>query len=175
MSSKVLMNLLPLNLRSFLSITEMDDSEFFVSALFKRKFGHTPPDFPRHFGAFFKDHSGASFLAGYSHMRRFDEVYLSGGSCTDGEILRRMSAEQLHLLNSQGGLWFHMLKHKFHKLGGECEAFFGHCGDKRALEVARAAGFVQLQHPHLIAHWHIEITENRKNYLISKVHALGPF
>jgi len=165
----------PDDIYSFITITEIDDSDFFVQRLFKRKFGHTPPDFPRHFVAFYRNPEGASFIAGYSHMRKFDDVYLSGGSCTEGETLRKMSAEERTLLQSHGGVWFQILKYKFAKLAAECDAFFGHCGDRRALEVAIAAGFVQLEHQHLIAHWHKPLSPERKAELTEKVHALGPF
>jgi hypothetical protein len=113
-----------------------------VSQLFKRKFGHTLPDFPRHFAAFYRDSAGALHLAGYSHMRRFNEVYLSGGSCSVGEVIRLMSPEERAILQSSGGVWFQILKYKLAKLGSECEAFIGHCGDARALVVALQAGFV---------------------------------
>jgi len=166
---------LPEALCAFLTITEIDDSDFFIQKLFKRKFGHTPPDFPRHFAAFYRNPEGASFVAGYSHMRKFDDVYLSGGSCTEGETLRKMSVEEAALLQSHGGVWFQILKYKFAKLAEECDAFFGHCGDARALQVAIAAGFVQLEHQHLIANWHKPLPPERHRELTAKVHALGPF
>jgi hypothetical protein len=168
-------NTLPKALQGFLTITEIDHADFFIEALFKRKFGHTPPDFPRHFVAFYRDAQGASFVAGYSHMRKFEEVYLSGGSCTEGNALRRMSQEERIVLEAHGGVWYQILKYKFAKLGSECEAFFGHCGDIRAMQVATAAGFVALEHQYLIAHWHKVITEERKKQLTDKIHAIGPF
>jgi hypothetical protein len=166
---------LPEALRSFLIITEIDSASVLVVDLFKRKFGHVPPDFPRHFAAFYRDAAGALHLAGYSHMRRLGEVYLSGGSCSNGDALRMMTAEQRALIDHHGGIWFWVLKYKFAKLGAECQAFFGHCGDQRALVVAKQAGFVELQHPHLIAHWHRPLSVEAREQLIAQVHAIGAF
>ena len=169
------MNTLPRELRGFLEITEIDSADFFVSKLFRKKFGDVAPDFPRHFAAFYRTPDGASYLAGYSHMRRLGAVYLSGGSCTEGDALRRMSPTELALLSEHGGVWFQILKYKFAKLGNECEAFFGHCGDARALVVALEAGFVKLAPQHLIAHWHRPISSARMQELTDEVHAIGPF
>ena len=166
---------LPQALRPFLTITEIDDSDFFIRKVFGRKFGHIPPDFGRHFAAFYRTKDGASFVAGYSHMRKFDDVYLSGGSCSDGDTIRLFSPEEHALVNAAGGIWFQILKYKFAKLAHDCDAYFGHCGDRRALEVAIAAGFVQLEHQHLIAHWHKPLTLERKAELTEKVHAIGAF
>ena len=165
----------PAALQNFLMITEIDSADFFISNLFKKKFGHIPPNFPRHFVAFYKDALGGSYIAGYSHMRKVDTVYLSGGSCTEGDALRRMSPEEKTVLAAHGGVWYQILKYKFAKLGSECEAFFGHCGDARAMQVATAAGFVQLQYQHLIAHWHKALSPEYKSQLTDKIHAIGPF
>lgn len=168
-------HVLPEPLRTFLIITEIDSASVIVTDLFKRKFGDVPPNFPRHFAAFYRDPDGALHLACYSHMRRFGQVYLSGGSCSNGEAVRKMLPEQRALIEQHGGIWFWVLKHKFAKLGPECQAFFGHCGDRRALVVAKQAGFIELEHQHLIAHWHRDLTPSIRDQLIANVHAIGPF
>jgi hypothetical protein len=102
-------------------------------------------------------------------------VYLSGGSCTNGETARLMSPGERDALRSAGGLWFHLLKYAYRKYADCCDAFFGHCGDARALEVALAAGFVRTEHEHLIVHWHKSLHPNIRRALLAKVHALGAF
>lgn len=166
---------LPEALRPFLTITEIDDSKFFISKVFKRKFGHIPPDFPRHFAAFYRAPDGGSFVAGYSHMRKFDDVYLSGGSCSDGDVIRMFSPEEQHLVNTAGGILLQILKYEVAKLATDCDAFFGHCGDRRALEVGISAGFALSEHQHLMVHWHKSLSDARKHELTEKIHAIGAF
>ncbi|MBX3696842.1 MAG: hypothetical protein KF811_03460 [Dokdonella sp.] len=166
---------LPESLREFIAISEIDHAELLVSRLFQRKFGHSPPTYPRHLVAFYRDPAGALHVGGYSHMMPFGDVYLSGGSCTNGETARLMSPGERDALRDAGGIWFHLLKYAFRKYADCCDAFFGHCGDPRALEVALAAGFVQTEHEHVIVHWHKALHPNIRRALLAKVHALGTF
>jgi hypothetical protein len=167
--------ILPASLQDFITITEVDHGNFLVTDLFKRKFGHPPPEHPRHLVGFYRDSGGTLHLAGYSHMMPFGDVYLSGGSCTSGDTARLMSPGQRDALRSAGGLWFHLLKYAFRKYADCCDAFFGHCGDPRALEVALAAGFIQTEHEHVIVNWHKPLHPNIQRALLAKVHALGTF
>ncbi len=161
--------------RAFLTITEVAEGPFFVNDLFRRKFGGDAPDIPRHFIAFYKDSAGALHVAGFSHMLRFNSVYLSGGSCSNGDTLRRMSAEELQLVEAEGGIWAMILRHCWSRLDGECEAYFGHCGDRRAREVALSTGFVVAHMPVHIARWHLPLSAERKTELLDSVIAIGLF
>jgi hypothetical protein len=167
--------ILPEALHGFLTITEVDHADFLVSALFQRKFGHPAPGIPRHIVGLYRSSGGALHVAGFSHMMPFGDVYLSGGSCTDGEVARLMLPEHRDALRAAGGLWFYLLKYKFRKFADCCDAFFGHCGDRRALEVALAAGFQLTEHEHVIVNWHKPLHDNHKRALLAKVHALGAF
>lgn len=166
---------LPANIRHVLTISEIDDADFIVGALFRRKFNAPPPDVGRHLVALYRDGTGALRLAGYSHMRPFGEVYLSGGSCSEGETIRAMAPAHRDAIQAAGGIWYLILKYAFARYADCCDVFFGHCGDARALQVATAAGFVSAGHEHLIAHWHKPLHENIRRALVAKVHALGPF
>ena len=166
---------IPEHLRGFFTITEVDDAHFLAGALFKRKFAAPPPDEGRHLVALYRDADGALHLGGYSHMRPFGEVYLSGGSCSEGATIRLMPPAQREALQAAGGVWFLVLKYAFERYADCCDAFFGHCGDRRALEVATAAGFESAGHEHLIAHWHKPLHPVIRRALVAKVHALGPF
>jgi len=168
-------HVVPAALRNVLAITEVDDAEFLAGALFRRKFGTPPPEVGRHLVALHRGADGGVRLAGYSHMRPFGEVYLSGGSCSDGETIRAMPEEQRVAIQSAGGVWYLILKYAFERFAGCCDAFFGHCGDARALQVAHAAGFVDAGHPHLIVHWHKPLHDTIRRALVAKVEALGPF
>jgi hypothetical protein len=166
---------IPPALRRFITITEIDDADFIAGPLFQRKFGTPPPESGHHIVAFHRDAEARLHLAGYSHMWPFGDVYLSGGSCSNGETIRAMTAAEREALHAAGGVWYLILKYAFARYADRCDAFFGHCGDRRALEVATAAGFVSAGHEHLIAHWHKPLHENIRRALVAKVHALGPF
>lgn len=166
---------IPEALRPFLTITEVDDAGFLVGGLFQRKFAAPPPDVGHHLVALYGDPRESLRLAGYSHMRPFGDVYLSGGSCSNGETIRAMDPVHRDAIHAAGGIWYLILKYAFMRYADCCDAFFGHCGDRRALEVATAAGFVSAGHEHLIAHWHKPLHENIRRALVAKVHALGPF
>lgn len=167
---------IPKALREVFTITEVDDAGFLAGELFRRKYGTAPPDVGRHLVALYKDPvSGAARVAGYSHMRRFDEVYLSGGSCTDGDTIRAMPPDERRLLTEAGGVLHQILMYAFARYADCCVAFFGHCGDRRALEVVTRAGFVSAGHEHLIVHWHKPLQESVRRALVARVHALGPF
>ncbi len=168
-------DILPASLHAFLSISEIDNADFVARALFKKKFGHPVPDMPHHLVALYRDDEGALHLAGYSHMRPFGDVYLSGGSCTNGETLRRMQTHEADAIRAAGGVWYWLLKYAFAKYADRCDAFFGHCGAPRALEVALEAGFEPTEHLHVIAHWHKPLHPSIRRALIAKVHALGAF
>jgi len=169
------MHTIPAPLRDFFTITEIDSADFLVAGLFRRKFAAPPPDIGRHLVALYRDAHGALRLAGYSHMRRFGDVYLSGGSCSDGETIRAMDPAHRAAIQAAGGVWYLVLRYAFARYADCCDAFFGHCGDPRALEVATAAGFVAAGPEHLIVHWHKPLHENIRRALVAKVHALGPF
>jgi len=168
-------DVIPASIRPFLTITEVDDAGFLVGDLFRRKFGDPPPDFRHHLVALYRAPDGGMHVAGYSHMRPFGDVYLSGGSCSSGETIRRMQDAEREALYAAGGVWFLVLKYAFRRYAANCDAFFGHCGDPRAREVAFAAGFEDAGHEHLIAHWHKPLHPNIRRALVAKVHALGTF
>lgn len=162
-------------LRGFLVITEIDHADVLVGELFRRKFHAPPPDVGHHLVALYRHADGALRVAGYSHMRAFGDVYLSGGSCSDGDTIRTMPDAHREAIQSAGGVWYLILKYAFARYAGDCDAFFGHCGDRRALEVAHAAGFVDAGPKYVIAHWHKPLHENVRRALVAKVEALGPF
>ena len=166
---------LPEHLRSFLTITEVDNAGFLVGDLFQRKFAHPPPDFRRHLVALYRDADGACHLASYSHMRPFEDVYLSGGSCSNGETIRRMQPHEREAIQQAGGVWHLILKYAFERYADCCEGFIGYSNDARAIDVALASGFEKTAYPRLFAHWHKQLHEKVRRALVAKVEALGPF
>jgi hypothetical protein len=156
-------------------ITPVNDGPFFVDELFQRKFGHAAPDFGHAVVGFYRKNRQQfiplSFLCFIPH----EEVLLVGGGMTDGSVFAQMQGDLGTQLRKSGGALYHMLKFGFNHYKDQCEAFFGHAGDPRAYEVDMRAGFEPTQHEHLIAHFHKPVSENRKQVLIEKIHAIGSF
>ncbi|HEX6833405.1 MAG TPA: hypothetical protein VF132_07725 [Rudaea sp.] len=168
--------ILPPHLRDFMTITEIDSGSFLAGRLFEHKFRQTIPPFPRHLVALYRDRTNDGlYVASFSHMRPMGDVYLSGGSCSSGDTYRRMAPEERQALSDAGGPWYFILKYAFRKYAACCDAFFGYCGDARALDVAQHAGFILTQHQHLIVHWQKPLAPERQAQLIEYAHGLGPF
>ncbi len=70
-----------------------------------------------------------------------------------------MQAHEREAIYAAGGVWYTDLKYAFRKYADSCDAFFGHCGDKRALEVALAAGFIKTEYAPVIVNWHKPLPE----------------
>lgn len=157
-----------------LLICEVGDMRVGAS-VFRRKFAAEPPLEPHHVVALYRDEDGALWPASYVHFRPWNGLMLVGGACTDGRVLRRMPEPERRAVQRVGGVYLHVLRWAFRHFGPRCEAFFGYCGDARAMEVDLEAGFVATPHRHLIVHWHRPLGASRQQALIQAVHALGPF
>lgn len=167
--------LLPPALQDFILITEFDQSRLVVDALFRRKFGHAAPEMPRHLTAWYRAPDGALHLLSYSHMLPVGDIYLSGGACTDGDVVRAMLPEQRAALTQYGGARRWVLSYALIKYAHDCDAFFAYCGNPRALSICTDLGFEATAHPYLIARWHKPLHPNIQRCLLAKAHALGPF
>ena len=169
------MNTLPEVLRDFLRIEVVEDGAFFAGDLFRRKYGHPPPDFGRHIVVFHRGESRALHVASYLHVWTQGSIGLTGGACTDGEVIRRMSAAQRSAIESSGGILAHTLAYAFVRYEKDVDAFFGHCGDRRALEVIPNVGLLPTEAPHLFVRWSAELDEATRRRLIDQAVKLGPF
>jgi hypothetical protein len=161
-------------LPDFVSITEVDDVRLGAS-VFRRKFGAEPPAEPHHVVSFYRAYDGALWPASYVHFRPWRSLLLVGGACTDGSVLRRMTPAEREAITLAGGIYLHALRWAFARYAEQCEAFFGYCGDARAMEIDLAAGFEATGHTHLIARWHRPLDSARRAELIAQAHTIGPF
>jgi len=162
--------------RPFLEITEIADAELLVDPLFIRKFGTVGPRVPRHIVAFYRaEGDGRLHVAAFSHMMAYRGVLLSGGSCTDGQVVRLMSEEERAAVATRGSIYSMILHYAFSRFSEDCEAFFGYSADSRAIDVALTSGFVPTPNPRLFANWHRSLDSTRKSELQEMVEAIGPF
>ncbi len=161
-------------LPEFVSITEVDDVRLGAS-VFRRKFGTEPPAEPHHVVSFYRAGDGALWPASYVHFRPWHSLMLVGGAATDGTVLRRMTPAEREAITQAGGIYLHALRWAFARFATQCEAYFGYCGDARAMAVDLAAGFEPTGHPHLIVRWHRAVDASRRAALVDQVRAIGAF
>lgn len=162
-------------LAPFVLIAEVERGDRFVQPLFARKLGATPPEFGHHLVAFYARGGGQYAPAAYLHLWKQATVGYVGGGCTDGNVIRSMSAEERAQVGAAGGLLLQMLQFCFAKFEPELEAFFGHCGDARAKEVDLRAGFRETRVPFLLVRPNRALTAERAEELLRQAQAVGAF
>jgi hypothetical protein len=157
-----------------LRVDEVADAEFYAGDLFRRRFGHEPPSFPRHYVAFYRASRSSYWPVGYVHYTEFEDMMLCGGMVIDDRLYRRLPAAHRSLLKQAGGIAETMLRETFARLRS-APAIWGYVGDKQAEAVDLRAGFRHTHHPHVMVVWNHELPEAEKSARIERVIALGPF
>lgn len=158
-----------------LMISRVENAPFFVDELFRTKFSDRTPEYGHGVICFYRKDWQHFIPLCYTNFLPYDEVILVGGAMTDGAVFRLMPRETREVIKQAGGVYFQVLKFAFESMKDECEAFFGHAGDRRAYEVDIRAGFEPTPYPFLIANFHKPTSDQRKTELIEKIHAIGPF
>jgi hypothetical protein len=157
-----------------LRVDEVADAEFYAGDLFRRRFGHEPPSFPRHYVAFYRASRSSYWPVGYVHFSEFEDMMLCGGMVIDDRLYRRLPAAHRSLLKQAGGIAEIMLRETFARLRS-APAIWGYVGDKQAEAVDLRAGFRHTHHPHVMVAWNRDLPEAEKAARIERVIALGPF
>jgi len=57
----------------------------------------------------------------------------------------------------------------------DCKAWFGYCGDAKALAVDLRVGYVPTGHRHLIVKWFRDVPESERRALVDAIARIGPF
>ena len=155
-------------------VEEVGDSEFYAGELFRRRFRGNPPDYPKHYVAFYRQGRTTYRPVGYIHYSGFEDSWLCGGMVMDDRLYRRIPAPHRMLIKDAGGIAEIMLRDTFARLA-DAMAIWGYVGDKQAEEVDLRAGFRHTSHPHVMVVWNRELPEEEKAARIARVIALGPF
>lgn len=160
----------------FLIISEFDKPEAVVGKLFQRKFGHPIPEWKHDVVAFIRRSADAALIPmSYAKFAPFGSVMLVGGCCTDGRAFAHLDENQKDALGAAGGSMAQLLRYGFTRFSGQCDAYFGYCGDARAWEVDLSAGFEPTGHDKLLVHWHEPLNEQMKRALVAMAVAIGAF
>lgn len=162
------------SVRDILRIEETADAEFYVGDLFRRRFGSDPPDFPKHYVAFYRQGRTRYLPVGYVHFTPFEDMYLGGGMVIDERLYRRMPPEHRKLVKDAGGIAEAMLRATLARLA-DAPAVWGYVGDKQAEEVDLRSGFRHTGHRHVVVVWNRELPQEEKAARLQRVVALGPF
>jgi hypothetical protein len=167
----------PIDAKSMTDIVHVDevaDAEFYAGDLFRRRFRHDPPAFPRHFVAFYREGRTRYRPVGYVHYSPFEDSFLCGGMVIDDRLYRRIPAPHRAVIKDAGGIAERMLRETFARLAA-APAIWGYVGDKQAEAVDVRAGFLHTHHPHVMVVWNHDLPEADKAARVERVIALGPF
>jgi peptidoglycan/xylan/chitin deacetylase (PgdA/CDA1 family) len=167
----------PRDWRTRLRTWEVNDAKHLAGELFRRRFGHEVPDYPRHFVLVLSPEPGADSapeVVAYVHQTAQGRVYLCGGMCVDEGAYRRMPRWLFEAVRGEGGLATIVTRDSVGMLG-ECVAVFGHVGEPRARAADLRTGFVDTGREHLMVIWRASLGDAEKRGLVDEVAALGPF
>jgi len=174
--------------RDSLSVFRSQTASEYASALFREAFGSEfpipvvynirntiiPPEAWHQYVALYSWDDGTVECVGFCNWMKYKDVYLEGGMAVQNRFYRRLDKSKFAECAAQGGIAQIMMETAAKELV-DCVAWFGHCGDKRALKVDLRAGYEQIDDPHLIVKWMQEIDETTKRAWIEEIKQIGPF
>lgn len=163
--------------RSRLRTWEVNDARRVAGDLFRRRFGHEVPHYPRHFVLVHSPEPGSGAppeVVAYVHQARHGDSWLCGGMCVDEGAYRRFPRWLFEAVRGEGGLATIVTRDSVAMLG-ECAAVFGHVGEARARAADLRTGFVDTDREHLMVIWRRALTDAEKRRLVDEAAALGPF
>jgi hypothetical protein len=160
--------------QDILRTEETKSAEFYAGDLFRRRLRSDPPDYPRHFVAFYRAGRTTFWPVGYIHYSIFEDTFLCGGMVVDDRLYRRIPDPHRKLIKDAGGIAERMLRETFAMLA-HAPAIWGYVGDKQAEQVDMRVGFRHTDHPHVMVVWNHDLPESEKAARLQRVSALGPF
>ena len=164
-----------MNIDGFITVTQVDEGPAFADALFRRAYKKPAPDFPHHIVAFYRRPDGAQVPVSYVHFTDCGDIFLAGGACTDGNIVRTMSVDEQVALHEYGGLMLATLRHGFDLYSSRCEAIFTCCGEPRALATTPKLGFIETGVQYLLVNWLRTTDPKRRREMLAKAKNFMPF
>jgi hypothetical protein len=163
-----------IRLADVLRVEEVADAEFYIGELFRRRFRAPPPDWPRHFVAFYRESVSRYVPLGYVHYSHFEDSYLCGGLVIDERQYRRIPPAHRDLIRRGGGVAEQMLRDSFAALA-EAPAIWGYVGDRQSEKVTTRVGFRRTRHPYVMVVWNKHLEDTDKAERLDRVIGIGPF
>ena len=171
-----------------LSIFDAGNAERYAADLFRESFRApfpvprddcglsipTPPGNWRQYVARYRWPDGTEETVGFCNWIKYRDVYLEGGMCVRKSFYRRLPKEHFDACRARGGVAQMMMETAARELTA-CSAWFGYCGDAKALAVDLRAGYVPTSHRHLIVKWFRPLPGREREALVDSIAAIGPF
>ena len=171
-----------------LKVFESKDAASYAGALFRESFNSAFPvpvayrildtqiniEDWRQFVAIYTWPDGSEECVGFCNWIRYKDVYLEGGLAVKKNFYRRLAKPEFAECTARGGIAQIVMETAATQLT-DCVAWFGYCGDPKALRVDLRAGYVQIDHPYLIVKWMREFSESERQRWIDDITTIGPF
>ena len=157
-----------------LSLVEVEDAAPLAGALFMNAFHSEVPGHPRHFVLLRRIPGAATRTLGYVHYTREGTAWLAGGLVVAAMEFRRLDKSTADLVRSQGGLAEWLMRATCDYLG-DAEAIFAYMGDAKSITVNTRVGFEFTGRKHLYVLWKDCADPVRRNAVVERVAAIGPF
>ena len=171
-----------------LRIAEVPDAARLAGELFLESFGipfpvprddsglaiATPPENWHQYVARYRWPDGTDETVGFCNWIRYGDVYLEGGMCVRRNFYRRLPKPDWKAIAGQGGLAQMTMQAASEKLN-DGKAWFGFCGDPKALAVDLRFGYELTKHDKLIVKWFAPLPATEKDALVESIAAIGPF
>jgi hypothetical protein len=156
-----------------LSLIEVSDAHAIAGNLFRQAFRAEVPRQPRHF-VLVRPVDEAVVPIGYVHYTRKEDAYLAGGLVVSALEFRRFDSATASLVRQEGGLAEWIMRTTCGWLN-DVDAIFAYMGDKKSIKVNLRVGFSATEHRHLHVLWKKPLSEARRDDLIRRIAAIGPF
>lgn len=134
----------------------------------------TPPENWRQYVALYRWPGGTEETVGFCNWIKYRDVYLEGGMCVQKTFYRRMPREHFRECEAAGGIAQLVMEQAARELT-DCKAWFGYCGDAKALAVDLRVGYVPTRHQHVIVKWFRELPAPEREELIDAIARIGAF
>lgn len=162
-------------LGEFILITEVVEGSQLAEGIFQRKYGTQAPRHGHHIFALYQCPDHSWMPVSYLNYLEHGDVMLAGGACTDGNVIRAMSAGQQEAIKQSQGLYFYLAEYATKRYTSNKYATFAYCGDARAWEVSERLGYERTDHSYVIVRWHNKPSLSSAQALIDDIKSLGPF
>ena len=170
-----------------LRIFRAQDAQCYATDLFRESFNAafpvprdnalpvpTPPVNWRQYVATYRWPGGEEETVGFCNWIRHRDVYLQGGMCVRKNFYRRLPREHFRECRARGGLAQMMMAAAQRELD-DAVAWFGYCGDPKALAVDLRAGYETTRRRFVIVKWFRALPEAERERLIDEVAQIGAF
>ena len=132
------------------------------------------PEDWRQFVAVYTWPDGTAECVGFCNWIKYKDVYLEGGLAVQKNFYRRLSKAHFAECTARGGVAQIVMETAATTLT-DCVAWFGYCGDMKALRVDLRVGFVPTKHPYLIVKWMQRLPTSQMHERIEDVARIGRF